>query len=138
MQRIEPVVWKETKYIALWVLVFSVLMQGVFLVIGAWDITVLFGNLLTGVAVILNFFAMAVTIQHAVQKEPKEAKQTMNTSKALRMLGLAVVVILGVSFPAAFALWAVLPPLLFPRLAIALRPLCKKEGRKEDADPHES
>ena len=132
MQKIDKVVWKETKYIALWALIFSAILQAVFLVIGSWNYTVLLGNLLSGTAVVLNFFAMAVTVQKALEKDPKDAKQTMQLSKTWRMLALFAVVLLGVLLE-CFDLWAVLIPLLFPRIAIAIRPLWNKntEGSKQ-------
>ena len=69
MQAIDPVVWKETKYIALWSLVFSAVMQAVFLIIGMWDYTVLLGNLLGYAAIVLNYFGIGLTVQKALTKE---------------------------------------------------------------------
>ena len=69
--KIDATVKKETKYIALWVLLLSALMQSVFIVIGKWDHTVLLGNLLSGAAVILNFFLIGITVQKALEKEFK-------------------------------------------------------------------
>ena len=132
MQKIDKIVWKETKYIAAWVLILSAALQAVFLVIGKWNYTVLLGNLLSGTAVILNFFAMACTVQKAVEKEAKDAKQTMQLSKAGRMLALFIVTLVGVLLD-CFDLWAVIIPLFFPRVAIALRPLWNKntEGSEQ-------
>ena len=132
MQKIDKVVWKETKYIALWTLIFSAILQAVFLVIGKWDYTVLLGNLLSGTAVILNFFAMACSVQKAVEQDPKDAKATLQLSKSGRMLALFVVTIIGVVLE-CFHLFAVLIPLIFPRIAIAIRPLWDKntEGSEQ-------
>jgi hypothetical protein len=55
LSKIDPTVRRETVYIGVWVLVFSVLMEAVFLVLNAWDITVLLGNLLGAFAAVLNF-----------------------------------------------------------------------------------
>ena len=126
MKNIDAVVWKETKYIALWVLIFSALLQAGFLLAGKWDGTVLLGNLWSGVAVILNFFFLGLTVQKALEKEANDAKSLMKLSQTYRFLFLAGVVIVGILLP-CFHLWAVLPPLLFPRIAIALRPLCGKK-----------
>ena len=46
MKRIDQTVLTETGYIAVWEVIFSVLMQAVFLIAGIWDYTVLLGNLL--------------------------------------------------------------------------------------------
>ena len=58
MSRIDPTVKKETGYIAGWVLLLSAVMELVFLLTGHMDYTVPLGNLLGGVAAILNFFLM--------------------------------------------------------------------------------
>jgi L-asparagine transporter-like permease len=131
MQAIDPVVWKETKYIALWGLILSAVMQAVFLIIGEWDYTVLLGNLLGYAAIVLNYFGIGLTVQKALEKDEKDAKQTMKLSNTVRMLFLFVVVVIGVAVE-CFHMWAVLIPLLFPRIAIALRMLQKKKTEGED------
>lgn len=134
MKRIDRTVLKETGYIGLWVGIFSLLLQAVFLVIGQWNYTVLLGNLLGGAAAVANFFLMGLTVQSAVQKEEKEAKQTMRLSQTLRNLLVLVVAVVGIALP-CFSTWTVLIPLFFPRIAIAMRPLFLKE--KEVHTPHE-
>lgn len=122
MNRIDETVKKETAYIAVWVLILSVLTQAVFLIIGKWDYTVLLGNLLSGSAAVLNFFLMGISLQKALGKEEKDAQNTMKLSRTYRNLFLLVVTVLGVTLP-WFNLWTVLIPLLFPRIAIVFRPL---------------
>ena len=41
MKKLDATVRQETKYIAVWVLLFSAVMEAVFLIIGKWDYTVL-------------------------------------------------------------------------------------------------
>ena len=134
MQKIDKVVLRETKLMALWVLILSAILQAVFLVIGAWDYRVLLGNLLSGGAVILNFLAMGITVQNAVQKEEKDAKQTMRASGLLRLFVLFIVGLVGVLVP-IFSAWTVIIPLFFPRLIISLRPLWDKSMRASKAAP---
>lgn len=126
MKQIDAVVIKETRYIALWVLVLSALMQAVFLVIGKWDYTVLLGNALSGFAVILNFFLMGLSVCKSLEKDEREAKNHMKVSQMYRFLFLVVIAILGAVLP-CFNVLAVLIPMLFPRLAIAIRPLFDKK-----------
>lgn len=128
MKKIDPVVRKETRYIAVWTLILSALMQAVFLLIGQWDLTVLWGNLLTAAVSVGNFFFMAVYVVKAMEKEEKEAKQTLRLSKSMRFLVLLVAVVVGVLL---FNIWATLIPLLFPRIAIALRPLMQKKSENK-------
>ena len=126
MKKIDAAVWQETKYIALWVLILSVLMQAVFLIIGEWDYTVLLGNVLSAFAVVLNFFLLGITVQKALEKEERDAKNHMKVSQMYRFLFLTVVVILGAVLP-CFSIWTVAIPLLFPRIAIAFRQLFDKK-----------
>jgi MFS family permease len=132
MQNVDPVVIKETKYIALWTVIFSVLMQAVFLIVGyflpdyAWNWTVLTDNLLGVVAVVANFFFMALGVQRAMEKDPDDAKKSMRASSSGRMLGLFIVAVIGVVLD-CFHTVAVLVPMLFPRIAIAIRPLWDKK-----------
>ncbi|MBQ3133323.1 MAG: ATP synthase subunit I [Clostridia bacterium] len=126
MKKIDPTVLKETKYIALWVLIFSALMQAVFLVLRAWDYTALLGNLLGGGVAVLNFLLMGITVQNALQKEEKDAQSAAKVSQLYRNLMLLVVALIGVLLP-VFNTWAVLISLFFPRIAIAMRPLFHKD-----------
>ena len=119
MKKIDETVLKETKFIALSVLILSALMEAIFLIIGEWDITVLFGNLLGGGFAILNFFLMGLTVQNAVTKDEKEAKNTVKVSQVYRNFMLLAVAALGVGL-SCFNTWAVIIPLFFPRIAIAL------------------
>ena len=128
MAKIDKVVIKETKYIAFMVLLLSLIMEAVFLIIGKWDYTVLLGNLLSAAAVILNFFLMGLGVQKSVMLEEKEAKQTMKLSNMLRTLMMFVFLVIGVVI-SVFNTWSLIITLIFPRIAILLRPLFNK--RKE-------
>ena len=125
MKKIDATVLKETKYIAVWILILSILMQSVFLCLGYWDYTVLLGNALSGTAAILNFLLMGITVQNALLKEEKEAKTAMRVSQLYRNLFMLVILILGVTLP-YFNIWAVVVPLFFTRIAVAIRPCFDK------------
>ena len=129
MQRIDPVVRKETKYIAVGVLLLSTLMQAVFLIIGSWGVPVLLGNVLGALAAVGNFFAMALTVQRAVTEDEKQAKQTVKLSNALRMLIMFALLAAGVLLP-VFDVWTTVIPVTFPRLIVAVRPLLDRARRK--------
>ena len=126
MSKIDATVLKETKYIAVFVFLLSAIFQAVFLIISKWDLNVLFGNLLSASASVLNFFLMGLTVQKAVLKDEKGAKATMKLSQTYRTLFLAVVLIIGLSVP-CFNKIAVIIPLFFPRLAITARPFFDKK-----------
>lgn len=123
--KIDKTVLKETKYIAAFTVIFSVLMQAVFLIIGKWDYTVLLGNLWGAAVAVGNFFVMGLYVQKAVSQEEKEAKQTIKASQSLRFAAMVLLTGVGVVIP--FFNWiTVVVPLIFPSIAIFLRPLIDK------------
>lgn len=126
MKKIDSTILKETLYIFAVTLIFSALMQSVFLVIGKWNYTILLGNLLGLCGGVGNFFLMGLTVQSALNKSEDDAKKLMKVSQSLRMLMLFVVAIVGHLAP-CFSLIAVVIPLIFPRIAIALRPVFMKK-----------
>jgi len=125
MKKIDQVVIRETIYISAFVLVFSVLMQSVFLVIDKWSTTVLFGNLLGALAAIGNFFLMGLTVQASLEREEKEAKNLIKLSQSGRLFLLFGVALVGYLLP-CFNIIATVLPFLFPRIAVMLRPLAGK------------
>ena len=127
MKQIDAVVLKETKYIAFWVLLFSILLQAVFLIVGKWDITVLLGTILSGALGVLNFFLMGLSVQKALTKDEKEAKTIMKLSQTYRTLLLLAVLAIGVSL-SCFNTWALLISIFFPRVAAGIRPYVKKDA----------
>lgn len=128
MGQTDAVVMKETKYIGMWVLIFSALLQSVFLVIGKWHYSVLLGNLLSGFFAVLNFFLMGKTVQKALGKDEKEARTMVKVSQTYRNLMILVVTAVGVLVP-VFNTVAVIVPVFFPRIAIAIRPFFNKERK---------
>ena len=126
MQKPQKAVIDNTVYIALITLVLSVLMQAVFLVIAKWNIRVLYGNLLGAAAAVVNFFAMALTVQLAVDKDEKQARATMHLSHTLRFAFLIIVAAFGCMLKGAFDPISVVLPLLFPRVGVMLYPILVK------------
>ena len=122
MTQSNSAVIRETKYILFLTLALSIPMQAIFIVLKSWDITVLLGNLLSGGFAVLNFYLMGKAVEKAVQKDEKEARAIIKKSQSLRQLMLFVVVGIGALVP-IFNIWTSVIPLLFPRIAIALRPL---------------
>lgn len=134
MAKIDKTVRDETLYVALWVALLSVVMQAVFLIIGHWSLGVLFGNMLTAAVSIGNFLLLGLTVQKAVCKtDEKEAKNLMKLSQVYRFFLIFVIVVIGVVLPdSVFHPVALLIPLLFPRIAIAIRAFALKRTKKED------
>ena len=126
----DPAVKKETGYITVWVvwvLLLSLLMEAVFLIIRQWDLSVLFGNLGGAVLAVGNFFLLAYTVSRAVDKgKPEEAAQRVKATATLRLIGVGALsaLLIGVFKTNVFA---TLIPLLFPRVAIAFRPILDRK-----------
>ncbi|MBR6675861.1 MAG: hypothetical protein IKL24_00840 [Clostridia bacterium] len=126
MKKIDPAVKKETLFILWMTVIISLLMEAVFLIIGKWDTTVLFGNLLGAAAAVLNFFIMGISVQSALGKEEKDAKNVIKLSQSLRFIMLVAVGAIGYLVTCCNVIATVLP-FLFPRIAIAFRPLFSRE-----------
>lgn len=126
---------QNTLYIAVVTLIFSVLMQAIFLIVGFWNMTVLWGNLYGAVVAVGNFFLMGLTVQKAVMKEEKQAKNIMRLSQTARLFGMLLLVLAAViidKYVDVFDLLSLLIPLLFPRVAIMLYPLFRRKEEKNE------
>ena len=132
---------REAMHIAVGTLVFSCIMNGVFALLGQWNLTVLWGTLLGGGFAVLNFILLALSVQKlAAETDEKKGKAWMQMSYQMRMIATVVVGIIGVSVP-CFHWVAVLIPLLFPRITILAmqllgmykpeKPVKKEEGGDE-------
>ena len=126
MKKIDPTIIKETSYIGTVAFLFNIVMQSVFLIIGKWDYTVLLGGMLGFIASVGNFFLMGLSVQSAVTKEEKDAKNMMKLSQSLRLLFLFVIAVIAYVVP-VFDVIAVIIPYIFPRLAITLVPILRKK-----------
>ena len=147
MKKIDPIVLKETGFVALVTLIMSVFMQAIFLIIdnwvpSAWDYRVLIGNLIGYIASVGNFFLMGLSVQKALGKEEKDAANFMKLSQMGRVLLLFLVALGGYlidqfvfdTFSAGFII-AIIVPYTFPRIAVMLRPLASKlknRGKKNE------
>ena len=125
-KNVDAEVKKSTSYIALIVLIGSLLMQAVFILIGKWDYTVLLGNLLGAAVAIINFFIMAQTVSAALSQDDKDkANKKTQLSRSMRMLMMLVACVIGHLAP-CFSLIAVAIPLVFPSAGAMLSSLLLK------------
>lgn len=127
LDKIDPVIRRDTKYIAAVVIILTVLMEAVFLVIGKWDVTVLFGGLLGAFAAMLNFILMALGVQKSLSRDAAEAKGAMKVSHSMRMLMLVVICAVAALLPGVFNLVSVLVPLVFPSVGARLHSVILKD-----------
>ncbi len=129
MLKVDKTVKKETAYVALSSFILSALMQSVFLILKFWDYTVLLGNLWGIFISVLNFFLMGITVQKALEKEKKQAQNLIKTSQSARMFMIFLLALVGVLVK-AFNIYAVLIPLLFPRIWITIRTIIERKKNK--------
>lgn len=120
MPKLDPVVKKETSYVAVWVLAGCLMTQGVCLVAGWWSLSVLLGSLLGGLTAVGNFLLMCQMVQKAVLQTPKQAQNTVKLSQGLRLMMQGLILVLAAVVP-VFNIWAAAIPLLIPRIGISLR-----------------
>ncbi len=126
----DPIVKKETKFIAVWEVIFSCVLQAVFLVLGKWDYTVLLGNLLSGTVAVANFWLMGVTVVKTLEKQKedeKEARQFAKLSQTMRFFMMVAVGCVGLGFD-CFNIFSVIIPLLFPRISAWIRMMLVKDS----------
>ena len=125
--KVDKTVIKETKYISVFVLLFSVLLHSILLISGIWNFKMILGNIYGAAMAIGNFFAMGLYVQKAVSQEEKEAKQTIKASQSIRFAALVLLVGIGVAVFYNDNAWiTVVAPLVFPSFACFLRPLIDK------------
>ena len=120
MPKLDPVVKKETSYVAVWVLAGCLMTQGVCLVLGWWSLSVLLGSVLGGLTAVGNFLLMCQMVQKAVLQTPKQAQNTVKLSQGLRLMMQGLILVLAAVVP-IFNIWAAAIPLLIPRIGISLR-----------------
>ena len=140
MAKLDPVVRKETGYVAGWVAALSLLLEAVFLVLRRWDLSVLAGNLAGGLTAVGNYLLLGLTVSGAVSRgdTPQKIALRVRSSRTLRMLGIAGICALCVGVLKT-NVYATVIPLLFPRIGLAFRPLIdKKRNGNGAAAPKET
>lgn len=124
-------VFQQTAIVAAGQVVCTALMIGIFVLIGAFELTVLWGGLMGALIATANFFLMSLFATIAADKA--EAQDVAGGQKLIqlsymgRMLGLFLVLFLcaksGVFHPLALVI-----PLVFTRPVLTVSELFKKKG----------
>ena len=120
-KRMDPIVKKETEYVAIWVMAGCILMLGVCLVLHLWSIPVLLGSVLGGATAIGNFLLMCRMVTKAVSQDEKKAKNTVKLSQGLRLIMQGAILVLAAALPTVFNIWTAAIPLLIPRIAVSVK-----------------
>lgn len=127
----DNVVKKEIKCISLFTLVFSVIMQVIFLLLGRYDYTVFLGSVYGGLLSILNFALLGLTVQKlANEPESDKVRKDFTSSFRSRSCILIVFTIIGIVCH-AFNSVAVILSILCPKIYYLLIPFVRKDIAKD-------
>ena len=125
------IVYKETLSVLIGEVILVGVMFGVFALLKALDQKVLLGGLAEGLLAVGNFFFMAFGTSLAADKAEaqnvKGGQALIQTSYLVRMIVLAVL-LFACAKSGYFNLYALVIPLLFPRLSITLAEFFRKKG----------
>ncbi|MBP3656928.1 MAG: hypothetical protein J6K32_09565 [Clostridia bacterium] len=123
------IVLKETGIIAVGVTIGVALMYAVFALLGRFDRTVLLGGVVGALLALLNFFLMAVNVSLAADRaagqDVKAGKSLVQTSYAMRMAVIFIVLFACVKSGLCNVFAAVIP-LLFVRPTITIAEFFRK------------
>lgn len=136
MKSLSDDIKREISFITAWIVIFSAVMQGVFLIlhffgIVKWDYTAVLGNLFGAVFSVLNFVLLGFTVESVVNKEEKQAQASIRISRLLRNLMIGAVIIIGIYAP-IFNIWTVALPFFFPKIGIILRSKFMKKQNNDN------
>lgn len=124
--KLDPVVKRETAFIAVSSLFCAALIQGGFFLLGKWDLSVLWGGAIGWALAVGNFFLMSLDVQKAVESDdPQKAQMKMRASYTWRMMAMLAVMV--VSFVVDGIHWLpVVASVFYPRIVITVRQLWQK------------
>lgn len=105
--------------------IYMAIMAVLFFVPG-FDYTLITGGVYGIVIAVLNFLALGKTAQSALKKSAKSAQTYMNAMYCVRYLCLFALLTIGALAP-FISLIASVIPLFFPKIAIVIREIRKKE-----------
>ena len=123
---------KETATVAIGVGICTVVMIGIFALLGHFDMTVLWGGIAGGVLAVLNFFFMAVGATLAADKaEEQNVKGGQATIQASYIGRLAVMalILFALVKSGLCDVFAVVLPLAFNRPILTLTEFFRKEDK---------
>ncbi len=120
---------REIVRMCIGVSILSVLMIAGFAVFGRFDTSVLYGAILGTAVTLLNYFLLALSVSHVVNKKDKSnAKLFMSVSYLLRIIFIAVAVAVAIRFPFFNAITVILP-FVFERIVIMI--IHMRDGKNE-------
>ena len=127
----DPVVKKETLYVAGVSAVICLIGQIIWRLFQPWDGSVLWGGVLGWAYGVVNFLLLGLTVQKAVgDGDQLTAKRRLQASHTMRMVLLVLVFILAFALPCFNWIMTLLCAVLSPQLALRLGPFLRRDLRK--------
>lgn len=127
----KTIVFRETRIVALGVGVCSVIMLGIFALLGQFDRSVVLGGLLGALLAVGNFFFMAVGTSLAADRaegqDVKAGQLLIRNSYMLRLVVLFLI-LFACGKSGLFNLFALVIPLLFVRPTLTIAEFFRKKG----------
>ena len=125
------IVYKETAFVAIGMIICTAVMIGVFALLGKFDISVVLGGVFGCILMILNFFFMAigaiVAADKAEKQDVKGGKGVLQTSRLLRYI-LMFVILFALAKSEICNIFALVIPLLFLRPVLTVGEFFRKKG----------
>lgn len=143
---IQPAVKLETKHVAIYTAIGTVLMWAALLLLSLYfkdeiprDYRLYLGGIGGGIVAVANFFMMALTVQKIASTEDEAlARNLMKASFSRRMLIQAIWIVTAIVAPCFF--WAAgILPLLFPSFGIKIKGIIdfKKNNKRQEVEQRE-
>lgn len=132
--KLTPVVADTLKKIAASNFVLLLIENLVFFLLGFWKTDVLYGSLLGYGVSVLNFYLMGISVQKAMDKEPKQAQAYMQSTYNGRFGIETIACVIAFIVPIFNGIAAVIP-LIFTRISILIiqsREKSRKKSGKEE------
>lgn len=132
--KLDPVVRRETAFMAVSVLICTALMQLGFFLCGRWNISVLLGGIVGWIMSVGNFFLMSVNVQKAVEcGDVQQAQLKMRASYTWRMTAMLGIMICTFILDSIHWL-PVAAAVFYPRIIITVRQFWRKYVLKISED----
>ncbi len=129
--KLDPTVKKETLFLLAGEAIMTAFLIAVYLIIGKFSLSILFGGLLGSAVAVGNFFAMCLTIQKAIHLEEGDRAKMVRASHSTRLMLIALFLVIFLAVLKLDVL-ATLIPLLFPTILQFIRSFMIKNEDSSD------
>lgn len=133
--KLDPIVKKETGYMAVGCLIGTLITAVVFLALGKFDLSVLLGCLIGYVMAVGNFFWMSCALSLALEEE-EEASTQLKMKRSYVMRSVIMLGIMGASIVFDGIHWVpVVAAVFYPRIIIFIRGIVQNIKNRNEPTP---